>query len=109
MSESKTNWITLKPEEVKQKIIEFAKKGISPEKIGLMLRDQQGIPKTSLLGLRIKKVLEEAKLWQDPELKNMNGHIEKLKKHASNHKHDYTAKRSLIKRTANFALRTKKR
>lgn len=109
MAETKTNWVTVKPEEVRHKILELAKQGVSPEKIGLMLRDQHGIPKARLLGLRIKKVLEEAKLWQDPEIKNMKARMDNLGTHTAKHKHDYTAKRSLIKRTANFALRTKKR
>lgn len=109
MAETKASWVTMKPEEVKEKIIELAKQGVSPEKIGLILRDQQGIPKSRLLGVRVKKVLQEAKLWNDPELKNMEDRITALKKHGETNKHDYTAKRSLIKRSANLALRNKKR
>ncbi len=108
MTETKASWVTAKPQEIKEKIIELAKQGTSPEKIGLILRDQHGIPKARLLGIRIKHVLEEASSWKDPEIENKKIKIEKLGKHAEKHKHDYTAKRTLSKETANLGRKLKK-
>ncbi len=100
MTETKASWVTAKPEEVKAKIIELAKQGTPPEKIGLVLRDQHGIPKAKLLGIKLSTVLKEAKLWQDSEAKNNEKKIDVLNKHIEKNKHDYTAQRSLIKQAA---------
>ncbi len=97
MAEATTSWVNIKPEEVEKKVIELAKEGMSPSKIGLVLRDQQGIPRAKLLGLRIKHILEKAKLWQDPETANLKVKIETLVKHQSSNKHDQPARKSHIK------------
>ena len=98
--EAKSSWVSIKPEHVEQKIIELAKEGNSPEKIGLILRDRDGIPRAKLLGVRIKKVLEKAKLWNEPENLFLKNKIETLGKHIKKHKHDYSAHKSLIKKNA---------
>ena len=100
MAENKASWVTAKPEDIKAKIIELAKQGSSPEKIGLFLRDQQGIPKAKLLGLKISKVLREANLYQDNEKISRLKKVEILKKHIEQHKHDYSAARSHTKNLA---------
>jgi len=100
MSETKASWVTTKPEDVKAKIIELAKQNMPPEKIGLVLRDQHGIPKAKLLGIKVSTVLREAKLWQNSEKINNEKKIDTLKKHMEKHKHDYSAKRSMIKQSA---------
>ncbi len=100
MAETKASWMTLKPEEIKARIIELAKQGISAEKIGLVLRDEQGIPKAKLLGIRIKKVLHEKNMWNSPETANITKKIETLSKHSSLHKHDYKGKRTLVRCSA---------
>jgi small subunit ribosomal protein S15 len=100
MSETKASWVTAKPEEIKKRIIELAEQGKTAEKIGLILRDQDGIPKVKLLGIKIGMVLKENKLWSDPETVNVEKRIENMTKHAQKHKHDYKTMRTLVKRTA---------
>ena|SRR3989344_4545544 len=104
MTDQKTSWMTIKPEEVKEKIIELAKQGLPPEKIGLMLRDQHGIPRAKLLGVKIKKTLIEAKLWNNPETVNIANKTEFLNKHVLVHKHDYKGKRTLVRRNAQLNI-----
>ena len=106
MSETKASWVTAKPEEVKAKILELAKQGMPSEKIGLFLRDQQGIPKSKLLGIKISKVLKEAKSYNDSETINTQKKVEILQKHSAKHKHDYKAARSLTKNTAKNTARS---
>lgn len=106
MTEAKASWVTAKPEEIKAKIIELAKQGTSPEKIGLVLRDQAGIPRAKLLGIKISRVLKEARL--EVESKIAEKKIENLQKHSSKHKHDYKATRSLTKNTARVNLLKKR-
>lgn len=108
MAETKSSWVTAKPEEVKEKIIELAKQGMSPEKIGLVLRDQHGIPKAKALGLRVKKVLVDAKRWEDTEKKTTEAKVAKLSAHMAKHKHDNKAKRSLMTHESRIHSRIKR-
>lgn len=109
MSEMKSSWVNMKPEEVETKVVELAKKGIPAQRIGLILRDEHGIPKAKLLGLKIKKILIKAKLWTDPETTSLKNKIEGLEKHAAKNKHDYSALRSLSKHSAKRAKIERKR
>ena len=52
----KADWTKFKPVEVEKIIVDLARQGIAPEKIGLILRDQHGIPKAKLLGIKIKEI-----------------------------------------------------
>ena len=87
-------WLKYSEEEVKQIIIKLANKGFTSEKIGLMLRDQYGIPKVKVYNLKIKKVLEEKGLFEDPTIKNLKNKSEKLSKHMNANNHDQVGKRS---------------
>lgn len=109
MSETKASWVTAKPEDIKSQILELGKQGMSPARIGLVLRDQQGIPRAKLLGLKIGKILREANLYQDNEKINREKKMEVLSKHSTHHKHDYKAARSLTKNTAHNKILEKKR
>ena len=57
--EKKPSWIKLKPKEVEDLVVDLAKKGESPAKIGLILRDKHGIPKTKVFGKKIKQILDQ--------------------------------------------------
>jgi small subunit ribosomal protein S15 len=105
MSETKATWVTAKPEEIKAKIIELAKQGMPAEKIGLVLRDQEGIPRAKLLGIKVSKILRDTKAYNDSETINTDKKIEVLQKHSAKHKHDYKAARSLTKNTAKSTAR----
>ena len=100
----KVDWARIKPAEVEKLIVEIGKQGIPPEKIGLILRDQHGIPKAGLFGIRINEVLAKHNLAVDSQKKNVQTKIERLKEHAGKHKHDYTAQRKAVM----YASRLKK-
>jgi len=91
------NWVKAKPEEVEKKVIELAKQNMPPEKIGLVLRDQHGIPKAKIYGLKIGKILKSQGIEVDSEKRNIERKMDSLKKHSAKNKHDYTAKRSIVK------------
>ena len=60
MTETKTissEWLKIKPSEVENIVIDLYKKGNTPAKIGLILRDQHGIPKAKLIGKKISKII----------------------------------------------------
>jgi small subunit ribosomal protein S15 len=103
----KADWTKIKPADIEKIIVELARQGNAPEKIGLILRDQHGVPKAKLLGIKIGKVLEKNKLAIDSEKKNISTKIENLKKHSAKNKHDYTAMRKAVMYTATINRRTK--
>ena len=94
----KPGWIKMKPAEMEEIVIELAKNGESPAKIGLILRDKHGIPKTKLFGKRITEILKEKGVKYEVEKDVVDKKIGKLKGHISKNKHDYPAKRALTKR-----------
>lgn len=98
--ESKSEWVKLKPEEIEKLIIDLAEKGTPPEKIGLILRDQHGIPKAKLLGKKIGQILRENNIKIDSERKNIENKIERLKTHFARHKHDYIAQRRMVQKAS---------
>jgi len=91
-------WVPLTPEEIEKKIVELAEKGYSTAMIGLILRDQYGVPNVrQILGKKITKVLEEHGLAPSiPEdLNNLIKKAVRLRKHLSIHRKDYHNKRAL--------------
>lgn len=97
VAENKPNWVSMKPAELEKIILELAKSGETPAKIGLILRDKHGIPKAKLLGKRICQILKASKIEIKSEEKAVEERIQKLEKHISKNSHDYTAKRSMTK------------
>ena len=99
-------WLKYTKEEIEKIILKLADKGLTAEKIGLALRDQYGIPKVKLYGLKIKNVLEEK--FKEPSLINLEKKSQKIEGHVKKNKHDRKANRSLtitkakIKRIKNY-------
>ena len=100
VEKSKTSWVKTKPAEIEKLVVELAKQGIPSEKIGLILRDQHGIPKTKIFGKKIGQILKENDLEANSEYNNIIRRINNQKKHFEKHKHDYSVKRSITKNTA---------
>lgn len=98
MEKAKPEWVKIKPEELRKIVVELAKKGETPAKIGLVLRDQHGIPKAKLVDKKISLILKEEKIKIQPEKARLEEHMNELNKHIHVHKHDYVAKRSLAKK-----------
>lgn len=102
MTEAKSI-LKIKPAEVETIVIELARKNILPEKIGLILRDQHGIPKTkAITNKKISQILEENNFPINAEQSHISKRADNLKKHIEKHSHDYTAKRRLTERLSNL-------
>jgi len=114
--ENKPVWLKYTEQEVKDIILNIIKKNpdITSEKIGLILRDTYGIPKTKIYGFKISQILKEAKLYKEPNLTNLTKKEEKLKKHLEKNKQDKRTGRSFIitraklKKTKEYLARKKK-
>jgi len=102
MEESKAEkpkWVKMKSADLEKRIIDLAKNGNPPEMIGIILRDEHGVPKTkAILNKRISQVLKEAGIEIEPESKRTKEKIEKIKIHFAKHKHDYTSSKALTKK-----------
>ncbi len=97
MTETKPGWVKMKPVEMEKLVVELYKQGNAPSKIGIILRDQHGIPRAKLLGKRITHILKEANIQDNSEQERIKKKIKRLEEHGVKHKHDYTAKKSITK------------
>ena len=81
----------LSQEEFEKKVIELAGKGLTSEKIGEELRKQGIHPKEH--NKKISKILKEKNKYVNPDMKNIEEKLEKIKKHYEKHKQDKRAMR----------------
>lgn len=100
MKLEKPVWFKYKDKEIEKLVLALSKKGLTSEKIGLVLRDTYGIPTTKIIGKKVSQILKENEIEQNADIINMQKITEKLKKHMEKHKHDFTAKRSSVKKEA---------
>ncbi|MFA5173981.1 MAG: hypothetical protein WC438_02250 [Candidatus Pacearchaeota archaeon] len=89
-------WLKYTSEEVKAIILKLADKGLSAEKIGLVLRDQYGIPKVNLYNLKVGQVLKEKNKFIEPTLTNLEVKLKKIIEHSKKNRQDKRTGRSLI-------------
>lgn len=91
-------WLKYTEQEIKDIIASLVKKQpeLTAEKIGLILRDAYGIPKTRIYGFRIGSVLRELNVYSNPDIKNLAKKVEKLDAHALKNKQDKKVRRALI-------------
>jgi len=89
-------WLKYTEEEVKAIIQKLAGQGLTSEKIGLILRDQYGIPKVKIYKIKIKDVLEEKGQFEEPTNQNLQKKLDKIIEHYKKNKQDKNAERSLI-------------
>lgn len=103
--------------EVEKLMEELVKKGESKSKIGILLRDQYGIPSSKkIVGKKVGKFLEEQKLSHEiPEdLQSMIKKSVKLSKHLGKNRGDLASRRaaqvneSKIRRLAKYYKKKKK-
>jgi len=87
-------WLKYTLEEVKAIILKLAGKDLTAEKIGLVLRDQYGIPDVKIYGLKIKEVLKDK--FEEPTIINLKKKLEKVISHYKGNKQDKNAERSLV-------------
>jgi len=91
------SWVKHKPKEIEEIIIKLAKQGNQSSKIGLILRDEYGIPSVRINKVRIKQIMKKNDIYPDiPEdLMNLLKRAVNLYDHLANNKKDYTSKRGL--------------
>ena len=83
---------------VENQVIELAKAGNSPAMIGLILRDQYGVPLVRVItGKRILDIVRENSLErQVPEdLRNLIAKAVRIRRHLEENKRDFVSKRGL--------------
>ena len=107
-------WVKYKKDEIEKLVIKLAKEGNSTSMIGLILRDQFGIPSINkITGKTISEMMKENKLYPEfPEdLFNLLKQAVNLRNHLEKNKKDYTSKRGLelleskIRRLAKYYVR----
>ena len=94
---SKPSWVKVKPAELEKMIIEMAKSGETPSKIGIVLRDQHGVPRTKMFGKKIVQILNENNIQYKTDKSIVQARVERLKAHSAKHKHDSCSSRALTK------------
>ena len=92
-------WVPYSKQEVEELIVKLAREGNNPSKIGLLLRDQYGVPDVRpIMGMKLTQVLQKSgmglKLPED--LQNIINKSVALSSHIGKHKKDNHNKRALF-------------
>jgi len=90
----KLTWVKMKEPELKKLITELSKKH-SPSQIGLVLRDQYGIPTTKVFGKKLKAYMKELGIERNEDLENAEKKVGKIKEHLKDNITDRSAKHKL--------------
>lgn len=96
--ESMPDWIQIENEEIEKLVVDLHKQGNSTSQIGLVLRDQHGIPSVKLaMGMKVTKILLKNKITMKlPEdLANLMRKALKIHKHLADNGKDLHNKRQL--------------
>jgi ribosomal protein S15P/S13E len=91
VKEEKAKQEKLTQKEFEKRVIELAGKGMTCEKIGETLR-KQGIHPGEY-EKKISRILKENNSYVNPDIKNIETKLEKIKKHSDKNKQDKKAKR----------------
>ena len=109
----KLDWLMYDKEEIEKLILKLAKEGETNAKIGIILRDQYGIPDIRQFGLRVSKIAPTQK--EVPEdMYNLMVKAVNLHKHMDTSRKDNKAKHGLelmeskIRRLGKYYARTGK-
>jgi small subunit ribosomal protein S15 len=110
-------WVSYSKQEVEELILKLSKEGNNPSRIGLLLRDQYGIPDVRpIMGMKLTHVLENnnmgLKLPED--LQSIINKSVALRSHLEKHKKDTHNRRSMnlmeskIRRLGKYYIRSGK-
>jgi len=90
----------LSKEEFEKKVLELEKKGLTAEKIGERLRKDRIHPQE--YNKKISMILKEKNKYINPDLKNVEEKLERVKKHYEKNKQDKRAMREKDRVFAQF-------
>ncbi|MEM2143080.1 MAG: 30S ribosomal protein S15 [Candidatus Thorarchaeota archaeon] len=91
-------WVSVDPRWVESTVVDLAKSGTPPSMIGLILRDQYGVPLIkTITGKKVTRILEEHSLQtRVPEdLRSLITRAVTIRRHLETNKKDLVAKRRL--------------
>ncbi|MHA1245876.1 MAG: 30S ribosomal protein S15 [Candidatus Thorarchaeota archaeon] len=91
-------WLDKDAEWVEKKVIELAKAGYTPSMIGLVMRDQYGVPLVKVVtGKSILTILRENNLERrvPEDLRNLIAKAVTIRRHMEEHRKDFMSKRAL--------------
>jgi ribosomal protein S15P/S13E len=91
---TKPAWVKMQEPELKKTILELSEKN-SPSQIGIILRDQYGIPTTKVFGKKLKAYMKELGIERNEDLENAEKKVERMKEHLKNNITDRKAKHKL--------------
>ena len=92
-------WVQFTPEEVEALVVELARKGYPPSMIGVILRDQYGVPLAkAITGQKIEEIIEKhgIKMVVPEDLYNLLKRAINLRKHLAVHPKDTHSAKGLI-------------
>lgn len=92
-------WLTQAPEQVEELVASLYRRGYPPSMIGVILRDQYGIPSVrAVTGKKLVRILSEGGLAPEvPEdLASLIRRAMRVRRHLEEHPKDYDSKRGLI-------------
>lgn len=92
----KPHWVKMNEKEMKDIIVKLAEKH-SPSQIGMVLRDQYGIPSPRIFGKKLNDYLKEEGIEVNEDLENAEKKVDKMKEHLKNNITDRKAKHKLQK------------
>ncbi|MFH1325403.1 MAG: hypothetical protein ABIH49_01370 [archaeon] len=88
----------LSENEFEKRVVELSEKSFTSEKIGEMLRKEGIHPKEH--GKKISKILREKNLYVNPDLKNVDEKLKRIRAHFEKNKND---KRAMRERERTFS------
>ena len=92
----------LTEKEFEKKVLDLAKRGLTSEKIGEALRKEGIHPQE--YDRKISKILKAHDSYEDPELKNVQGKLDRVEAHLKKNKQD---KRAIREKSRIFSQRRK--
>ena len=108
----KLEWLIYDKDEVEKIVQKLAKEGKSSSEIGIILRDQYGIPDARYFNMRITKMMPKKEIPED--LYNLMKKVVNVHKHMAQNKKDSKGKHGLmlleskIRRLGKYYVRTGK-
>lgn len=106
------DWLIYDKDEVRKLITKLAKEGKSSSEIGIILRDQYGIPDVRYFDMRITKAMETRDIPEDiynlmKKAVNLHRHMQDMRKDSKS-KHGLELLESKIRRLGKYYARTGK-